>query len=41
VNKHSRKYEGYVNGQAIGIQADSNAVTLTTKLPKRGNQPAK
>ncbi|KAK4501319.1 hypothetical protein PRZ48_007127 [Zasmidium cellare] len=41
VNKHSRKYEGYVNEQAIGIQPDSNTIALTTKLPKRANKPAK
>ncbi|KAF2160719.1 hypothetical protein M409DRAFT_70251 [Zasmidium cellare ATCC 36951] len=40
-NKHSRKYEGYVNDQAIGIQPDSNTITLTTKLPSRTNKPAK
>lgn len=27
--------------QAIGIQPDSNTVTLTTKLSKRSNKPAK
>lgn len=26
VNKHSRKYEGFVNDKAIGINADSNTV---------------
>ncbi|KAH9842228.1 60S ribosomal protein L28 [Teratosphaeria destructans] len=41
VNKHSRKYEGYVNDKAIGIQADDNTVELKTKLPKQHNHPAK
>ncbi|EME82309.1 uncharacterized protein MYCFIDRAFT_183074 [Pseudocercospora fijiensis CIRAD86] len=40
-NKHSRKYSGYANAQAIGIQPDDNTVTLTTKLPKNSNRPAK
>ncbi|EME43047.1 hypothetical protein DOTSEDRAFT_35388 [Dothistroma septosporum NZE10] len=39
VNKHSRKYEGYVNAQAIGIQPDSNTIALTTKT-KSANKPA-
>ncbi|GAB7362181.1 hypothetical protein MBLNU230_g2207t1 [Neophaeotheca triangularis] len=41
VNKHSRKYEGYCNDQAIGINADGNTVSMTTKLPKQKNRPAK
>ncbi|KAI7406795.1 hypothetical protein KC336_g13530, partial [Hortaea werneckii] len=41
VNKHSRKYEGFVNDQAIGINRDDNTVKMTTKLPKRKNNPAK
>lgn len=32
VNKHSRKYEGFVNDKAIGIQPDSNTVALKTKV---------
>ncbi|EMF11966.1 60S ribosomal protein L28 [Sphaerulina musiva SO2202] len=40
VNKHSRKYVGYVNDKAIGINADDNTVLLTTKLASRGNKPA-
>ncbi|GAB7323084.1 hypothetical protein MBLNU13_g05595t1 [Cladosporium sp. NU13] len=41
-NKHSRKWAGYVNEQAIGINADSpNTIGLTTKLPSRANKPAK
>jgi hypothetical protein len=32
LNKHSRKYEGYANDKAIGIQADDNTVALTTKV---------
>ncbi|KAF2719623.1 ribosomal protein L28e [Polychaeton citri CBS 116435] len=39
VNKHSRKYEGFVNPQAIGIQPDGNTVSLITKTSKQ-NQPA-
>ncbi|KAK3068049.1 hypothetical protein LTR53_014681 [Teratosphaeriaceae sp. CCFEE 6253] len=31
VNKHSRKYAGYCNAQAIGIKADDNTVELKTK----------
>ncbi|TKA28935.1 hypothetical protein B0A50_03346 [Salinomyces thailandicus] len=41
VNKHSRKYAGFVNDTAIGIQRDDNTVKLITKLQKRKNQPAK
>lgn len=41
LNKHSRKYAGFVNEQAIGIQPDSNTVKLITKVKGRGNQPAK
>jgi len=41
VNKHSRKYEGYCNDQAIGINADANTVAMVTKLPKQKNKPAK
>jgi len=40
VNKHSRKYAGYCNDQAIGIQPDSNTIAMTTKLPKRKNKPS-
>lgn len=41
-NKHSRKYAGFANPQAIGINADSpNTIGLTTKLPNRANKPAK
>ncbi|EGP84881.1 unnamed protein product [Zymoseptoria tritici ST99CH_1A5] len=39
-NKHSRKYVGYANAQAIGIQPDSNTITVTTKT-RNQNQPAK
>ncbi|KAF1822662.1 ribosomal protein L28e [Dissoconium aciculare CBS 342.82] len=41
LNKHSRKYSGYANSQAIGVQADSNTIALTTKLPKQASRPAK
>ncbi|KAM0705395.1 hypothetical protein Q7P35_008185 [Cladosporium inversicolor] len=41
-NKHSRKWSGFANEQAIGINADSpNTIGLTTKLPSRANKPAK
>merc|ERR1712137_731151 len=41
-NRHSRKWAGFVNEQAIGINADSpNTIGLTTKLPSRANKPAK
>ncbi|KAK0899397.1 hypothetical protein LTR02_009685 [Friedmanniomyces endolithicus] len=40
VNKHSRKYAGYCNDQAIGIQPDSNTVELKTKLASRTSKPA-
>ena len=33
VNKHSRKYEGFINDKAIGINADSNTVRLPTTPP--------
>lgn len=33
VNKHSRKYEGFVNDKAIGINADSNTVRLSLSSP--------
>ncbi|KAK4961064.1 hypothetical protein LTR10_001554 [Elasticomyces elasticus] len=39
-NKHSRKYAGYCNPQAIGIRADGNTVEVVTKLPNRINKPA-
>ncbi|KAK2848528.1 hypothetical protein FQN49_005631 [Arthroderma sp. PD_2] len=41
VNKHSRKYAGFVNSKAIGIQAGENGgVAVTTKKPGNSNQPA-
>ncbi|OQO03522.1 hypothetical protein B0A48_10186 [Cryoendolithus antarcticus] len=40
-NKHSRKHAGFVNPQAIGINADSNTVAVTTKLTQHHNKPAK
>lgn len=33
-NLHSRKYEGFVNDKAIGIQPDSNTVLPLTNPPK-------
>ena len=40
LNKHSRKYAGYVNPQAIGIQADSNTVKMITNVASKGHKPA-
>ncbi|KAK5166194.1 uncharacterized protein LTR77_008455 [Saxophila tyrrhenica] len=40
-NKHSRKHAGFVNNKAIGINADSNTVGMTTKIASRQNKPAK
>ncbi|KAK5121943.1 hypothetical protein LTR85_004515 [Meristemomyces frigidus] len=40
LNKHSRKYAGFLNEQAIGIQPDSNTVKLITKVKGRANKPA-
>ncbi|KAK4569885.1 hypothetical protein LTR86_002854 [Recurvomyces mirabilis] len=41
VNKHSRKYAGFVNPKAIGIQADDNTVSMTTKNASHTHHPAK
>ncbi|KAI9718966.1 MAG: hypothetical protein M1812_003851 [Candelaria pacifica] len=41
MNKHSRKYEGFVTEKAIGIQpAEKGGVTLSTKKEKNTNKPA-
>ncbi|MCJ1337078.1 hypothetical protein MMC09_002357 [Bachmanniomyces sp. S44760] len=41
VNKHSRKYDGYVNDKAVGIHAaERGGVTLITKKTKHHNRPA-
>ncbi|KAK2731960.1 hypothetical protein FQN57_003066 [Myotisia sp. PD_48] len=41
VNSQSRKYAGFVNSKAIGVQAGENgAVTVITKRPGNSNQPA-
>ncbi|KAK4985780.1 hypothetical protein LTR50_005738 [Elasticomyces elasticus] len=41
-NKHSRKYEGFINERAIGLQpSPSGSMTLTTKIAKNANRPAK
>ncbi|TKA82431.1 hypothetical protein B0A49_00030 [Cryomyces minteri] len=41
-NKHSRKYEGFVNEKAIGIQPfGSNGLTMTTKIASKANSPLK
>jgi len=38
-NKHSRKYAGFVNDKAIGINPDSpNTIGLTTKVASKGNK---
>ncbi|KAF2418918.1 ribosomal protein L28e [Tothia fuscella] len=40
-NKHSRKYDGYINPQAIGITPGSNGgVNLLTKKSGKSNKPA-
>ncbi|KAM5439657.1 hypothetical protein MferCBS31731_004413 [Microsporum ferrugineum] len=40
VNKHSRKYAGFVNSKAIGIQtAENGGVAVTTKRPDNFHQP--
>ncbi|EFR03304.1 ribosomal protein L28e [Nannizzia gypsea CBS 118893] len=40
VNKHSRKYAGFVNSKAVGIQAGENGgVTVTSKRPETSNKP--
>ncbi|KAK5108296.1 hypothetical protein LTR62_008611 [Meristemomyces frigidus] len=41
LNKHSRKYAGFVNPKAIGIQADDNTVAMTTKNASKTHQPAR
>ncbi|KAI9694241.1 MAG: hypothetical protein M1820_009099 [Bogoriella megaspora] len=43
-NIHNRKYEGFVDNKAIGINPSARnptALTLTTKNPTTQNQPAK
>ncbi|KAI4200655.1 MAG: hypothetical protein LQ350_003796 [Teloschistes chrysophthalmus] len=40
-NKHSRKYDGFVNTKAVGIQpAEKGGVTLITKKKKHQNRPS-
>ncbi|MCJ1458370.1 hypothetical protein MMC28_008742 [Mycoblastus sanguinarius] len=40
MNKHCRKYAGFVNNKAIGIQpAEKGGVTMTTKKTKHLNRP--
>ncbi|KAL9602129.1 MAG: hypothetical protein Q9179_002637 [Wetmoreana sp. 5 TL-2023] len=40
-NKHSRKYDGFVNNKAIGVHsAEKGGVTLITKRTKNQNRPA-
>lgn len=40
MNKHSRKYDGFVNTKAIGIHsAEKGGVTLITKRTKHQNRP--
>ncbi|MCJ1276902.1 hypothetical protein MMC21_004709 [Puttea exsequens] len=41
MNKHSRKYAGYVNNKAVGVQPGENGeVKLVTKKTKHLNRPA-
>ncbi|MCJ1481593.1 hypothetical protein MMC06_001752 [Schaereria dolodes] len=41
VNKHSRKYDGFVNDKAVGIHpAEKGGITLITKKTKHHNRPA-
>ncbi|SLM35751.1 60s ribosomal protein l28 [Lasallia pustulata] len=41
VNKHSRKYAGFVNDKAVGIHpAEKGGVTMVTKKTKHHNRPA-
>ncbi|EGE86065.2 50S ribosomal protein L28e [Blastomyces dermatitidis ATCC 18188] len=41
VNKHSRKYAGFANSKAIGINAtESGNIAVTTKKPAMGHRPA-
>ncbi|KAI9757844.1 MAG: hypothetical protein M4579_003280 [Chaenotheca gracillima] len=41
INKHSRKYDGYVNDKAVGIQPGKNGgVELTTTKRKHPSRPA-
>ncbi|KAF2086819.1 ribosomal protein L28e, partial [Saccharata proteae CBS 121410] len=40
VNKHSRKYEGFVNDKAFGVQAgEKGGVTLLVKKANKSNKP--
>ncbi|KAL8660393.1 MAG: hypothetical protein Q9202_006594 [Teloschistes flavicans] len=39
-NQHSRKYDGFVNTKAVGVQpAEKGGVTLITKRKKHQNRP--
>ncbi|KAF2858175.1 ribosomal protein L28e [Piedraia hortae CBS 480.64] len=40
-NVHNRKYAGYCNTEAIGINAKGDKLEVKTKLPKKANYPAK
>ncbi|KAF9871614.1 hypothetical protein CkaCkLH20_10812 [Colletotrichum karsti] len=41
VNKHSRKYAGFVNDKAIGVvPAEKGGVKVISKNQKNGNKPA-
>ncbi|KAL2216895.1 60S ribosomal protein L28 [Thermoascus aurantiacus ATCC 26904] len=41
VNKHSRKYAGFVNDKAIGVQPTANGgVVMISKRPGNPNRPA-
>ncbi|EGE05724.1 60S ribosomal protein L28e [Trichophyton mentagrophytes] len=40
VNKHSRKYAGFVNSKAIGVQgAENGGVAVISKRPNNCNKP--
>ncbi|EXJ80356.1 ribosomal protein L28e [Capronia coronata CBS 617.96] len=41
VNKHSRKYDGFVNDKAVSVQPnEKGGVTLKTKKPGKAYKPA-
>ncbi|KAI4140033.1 MAG: hypothetical protein L6R39_005985 [Caloplaca ligustica] len=41
MNKHSRKYDGFVNHKAVGVHtAAKGGITLVTKKTKHQNRPA-
>ncbi|KAJ9643050.1 hypothetical protein H2201_004854 [Coniosporium apollinis] len=40
VNKHSRKYDGFLSDKAIGINSSDKSIILTTKKANKANKPA-